>query len=145
MHSHPAFSNATARKPISLNPCFNGRCTRTAGDNATHDLKNRVLILVLMEDALALFCFKSTNRNKRRVLILVLMEDALAQLLNAIENLYKYVLILVLMEDALAQQVAKLYSVFNSVLILVLMEDALALVDCDIEEVHKVCVFTSVH
>ena len=62
-----------------LNPCFNGRCTRTAGDNATHDLKNRVLILVLMEDALALFCFKSTNRNKRRVLILVLMEDALAR------------------------------------------------------------------
>ncbi len=56
-----------------------------------------------MEDALALFCFKSTNRNKRRVLILVLMEDALAQLLNAIENLSYYVLILVLMEDALAQ------------------------------------------
>ena len=68
------------------------------------------------------------------------MEDALALVKGLLPKKLQDVLILVLMEDALAQQVAKLYSVFNSVLILVLMEDALALVDCDIEEVHKVCV-----
>ena len=42
----------TLDKPISLNPCFNGRCTRTAFESVSHG-KLKVLILVLMEDALA--------------------------------------------------------------------------------------------
>ena len=40
----------------SLNPCFNGRCTRTALMIAIY-VSRHVLILVLMEDALVhLFC-----------------------------------------------------------------------------------------
>ena len=41
------------RKPAisSLNPCFNGRCTRTRVDLAVGIIDD-VLILVLMEDAL---------------------------------------------------------------------------------------------
>ena len=34
-----------------LNPCFNGRCTRTAEDGVEKNM-HKVLILVLMEDAL---------------------------------------------------------------------------------------------
>ena len=56
-----------------------------------------------MEDALAL-CFQPETRNFLDfVLILVLMEDALAlQVANYNTLPYKVVLILVLMEDALA-------------------------------------------
>ena len=35
-----------------LNPCFNGRCTRTILGQYTNTTTNMVLILVLMEDAL---------------------------------------------------------------------------------------------
>ena len=35
-----------------LNPCFNGRCTRTQGHNGYPSGIYKVLILVLMEDAL---------------------------------------------------------------------------------------------
>ena len=86
----------------SLNPCFNGRCTRT---NAVIVLKGGrmiVLILVLMEDALALRL--QVRRNIYCVLILVLMEDALAQVEKNVIAQVVDVLILVLMEDALAQQ-----------------------------------------
>ena len=37
-----------------LNPCFNGRCTRTINNINVVRLCNSVLILVLMEDALVL-------------------------------------------------------------------------------------------
>ena len=36
----------------SLNPCFNGRCTRTGVNVVSLESYDRVLILVLMEDAL---------------------------------------------------------------------------------------------
>ena len=36
-----------------LNPCFNGRCTRTVEFNRMNLQLQAVLILVLMEDALA--------------------------------------------------------------------------------------------
>ena len=36
----------------SLNPCFNGRCTRTIGSKIQKAYIKVVLILVLMEDAL---------------------------------------------------------------------------------------------
>ena len=39
----------------SLNPCFNGRCTRTCVFSPTTEKTGTVLILVLMEDALVLF------------------------------------------------------------------------------------------
>ena len=59
-----------------LNPCFNGRCTRTFLKNSVTDYSKIVLILVLMEDALVLKrLFTSTLVSA--VLILVLMEDAL--------------------------------------------------------------------
>ena len=57
-----------------------------------------------MEDALALSQLQRFGYNVV-VLILVLMEDALAHFLSLIATLKRYiVLILVLMEDALAQQ-----------------------------------------
>ena len=37
---------------VGLNPCFNGRCTRTRV-SALHNSRPRVLIRVLIEDALA--------------------------------------------------------------------------------------------
>ena len=39
-------------EPLSLNPCFNGRCTRTKENYVRLGLTLDVLILVLMEDAL---------------------------------------------------------------------------------------------
>ena len=68
----------------------------------------KVLILVLMEDALA-HSGKEYEVSLKFVLILVLMEDALALLrLQKTKNLYLTVLILVLMEDALAPEIGKL-------------------------------------
>ena len=39
---------------MGLNPCFNGRCTRTDFEDDLDDWQREVLILVLMEDALVL-------------------------------------------------------------------------------------------
>ena len=39
---------------VSLNPCCNGRCTRTGTFVVESDVKGQVLILVVMEDALVL-------------------------------------------------------------------------------------------
>ena len=52
MHS---YSNEKVGKPrvLCLNPCFNGRCTRTIFYGMKPANEN-VLILVLMEDALVL-------------------------------------------------------------------------------------------
>ena len=61
-----------------------------------------VLILVLMEDALARVEVEAIQ-HEGKVLILVLMEDALAHKKNRVEDpKSRKVLILVLMEDALA-------------------------------------------
>ena len=77
MHSHFTETAVPVVLFISLNPCSNGRCTRTAINFTPREKKRIVLILVLMEDALArkrnLDCLKMIL-----VLILVLMEDALA-------------------------------------------------------------------
>ena len=43
-----------ANLPISLNPCCNGRCTRTMLACSNRNSNQSVLILVVMEDALAL-------------------------------------------------------------------------------------------
>ena len=45
--------NITSALDNSLNPCFNGRCTRTKSSRAFTTEEISVLILVLMEDALA--------------------------------------------------------------------------------------------
>ena len=55
MHSHLEPAVATEGTKTSLNPCFNGRCTRTTGPEEYRYNFSIVLILVLMEDALALF------------------------------------------------------------------------------------------
>ena len=60
----------------SLNPCFNGRCTSTTTALLPVHSAQRVLILVLMEDALVLYHLAVIG-NREQVLILVLMEDAL--------------------------------------------------------------------
>ena len=85
-----------------LNPCFNGRCTRTTLELLKKGKEVTVLILVLMEDALAQIYMMNLNI-KLRVLILVLMEDALALFhRELLRSTSRSVLILVLMEDALA-------------------------------------------
>ena len=86
-----------------LNPCFNGRCTRTLMSFINLFTKYTVLILVLMEDALARLFDHTTKITQTKVLILVLMEDALALcIFSQIHERIINVLILVLMEDALA-------------------------------------------
>ena len=48
-----AMNNFTVTGYVCLNPCFNGRCTRTAAVGLGYLAGNKeVLILVLMEDAL---------------------------------------------------------------------------------------------
>ena len=64
--------------PISLNPCCNGRCTRTHCERP-FNTRRSVLILVVMEDALALLAIIELKGLEEVVLILVVMEDALAQ------------------------------------------------------------------
>ena len=63
---------------LGLNPCCNGRCTRTQGRSLKALRPRQVLILVVMEDALALYAGKWAIKESRPVLILVVMEDALA-------------------------------------------------------------------
>ena len=53
MHSHNC-SKYSLYPDIGLNPCFNGRCTRTLTKEGEKACEHIVLILVLMEDALAL-------------------------------------------------------------------------------------------
>ena len=62
-----------------------------------------------MEDALALDAQKYGAGVKQWVLILVVMEDALALLFNHLYETEKRVLILVVMEDALAQRSYTIY------------------------------------
>ena len=47
------FDNLVSVQITCLNPCFNGRCTRTCFFQCRKLLFQKVLILVLMEDALA--------------------------------------------------------------------------------------------
>ena len=61
-----------------LNPCFNGRCTRTRPQCGFAIGQIWVLILVLMEDALVR-SEDNMPQAMKLVLILVLMEDALVQ------------------------------------------------------------------
>ena len=61
-----------------LNPCFNGKCTRT-GSFLMYLFSLLVLILVLMENALVPFNFDEDDCDIL-VLILVLMENALVLL-----------------------------------------------------------------
>ena len=60
-----------------LNPCCNGRCTRTIITSREEVSIDIVLILVVMEDALARH-YLLLSGSTPKVLILVVMEDALA-------------------------------------------------------------------
>ncbi len=101
MHSEEKSSTVNAAPQLSLNPCFNGRCTRSVRFCNATDANQTVLILVLREDALGGLstklvipvqnclnpCFNGRCTRRKtlrlhsilmcRVLILVLMEDAL--------------------------------------------------------------------
>ena len=46
-----------------LNPCFNGRCTRTVPAITFEGTSYEVLILVLMEDALVLYLYEMNLKN----------------------------------------------------------------------------------
>ena len=76
----PYQPEATVEQTTGLNPCCNGRCTRTQVVSEEELEKLNVLILVVMEDALARPCLAISPR-PTCVLILVVMEDALAQLM----------------------------------------------------------------
>ena len=78
MHSH-SLTAPVGWLAYGLNPCFNGRCTRTTFMLRQLVKEQSVLILVLMEDALAHRCLKLQGLKLSKVLILVLMEDALAR------------------------------------------------------------------
>ena len=52
MHSYENKDFSSIKIVTGLNPCFNGRCTRTSDVNGQKVEKSVVLILVLMEDAL---------------------------------------------------------------------------------------------
>ena len=41
----------TCKSKLSLNPYFNGTCSKRYKDSVTYDLDNKVLILILMEHA----------------------------------------------------------------------------------------------
>ena len=62
-----------------------------------------VLILVVMDDALALGTEQGREAGTGRVLILVVMDDALAPVCCPTKVGLRIVLILVVMDDALAQ------------------------------------------
>ena len=61
----------------SLNPCCNGRCTRTCLADSAGGILDEVLILVVMEDALVPKAACTAIMKAYLVLILVVMEDAL--------------------------------------------------------------------
>ncbi len=135
---------------ISLNPCCNGRCSLTELLRERWSISCRVLILVVMEDALwhygvgcdgiPIECLNPCCNgrcsltklslcwylSRQIVLILVVMEDALWLLHTGYVYLpWYYVLILVVMEDALWQDKWEHDDSIWPVLILVVMEDAL--------------------
>ena len=99
MHSYGELSDVFIL-PFSLNPCFNGKCTRTVIILHPNILMKKVLILVLMENALVLST-SSTIVKISLVLILVLMENALVPFNFDEDDCDILVLILVLMENAL--------------------------------------------
>ena len=79
MHSHFNFKETYHTSKGCLNPCCNGRCTRTPKSNQLWEFWYAdVLILVVMEDALALCVPTVLHTIMIIVLILVVMEDALA-------------------------------------------------------------------
>ena len=85
MHSHKETRSFTEEEQSGLNPCCNGRCTRTHTTKGLLDFIAQVLILVVMEDALAQG-FARCITAKLWVLILVVMEDALALGLSSLQG-----------------------------------------------------------
>ena len=79
MHSYDNEKESKNSGSRSLNPCFNGRCTRTDIKDYLKINGAKVLILVLMEDALVRNIQLLSRGWCNIVLILVLMEDALVQ------------------------------------------------------------------
>ena len=79
MHSHEKMYCFRSKEGESLNPCCNGRCTRTAALAYRKFGAILVLILVVMEDALAPDENDVYTKGETKVLILVVMEDALAR------------------------------------------------------------------
>ena len=75
------FQSNTAKALLvaCLNPCCNGWCTRTQIIRTVNYAFHVVLILVVMDDALAQLTMTNFLNFKAAVLILVVMDDALAQ------------------------------------------------------------------
>ena len=71
-------------KPLCLNPCFNGRYSRSLTVKSVNVVP-QVLILVLMEDTLGVN-FSYYKEKPLQVLILVLMEDTLGALSNILKE-----------------------------------------------------------
>ena len=109
-----------------LSPCCNGWCTRIYGIFDHRPWNLGVLILVVMDDALARVRLLACSYWTRRVLILVVMDDVLAPLPAPSCAPFWRVLILVVMDDALALFQSLFDNNTRTVLILVVMDDALA-------------------
>ncbi len=79
MHSYFGLPRIYINFIIGLNPCCNGRCTRTNANDVESVKAQVVLILVVMEDALVPTQLNYHNYKSPDVLILVVMEDALVR------------------------------------------------------------------
>ena len=66
MHSHYNWTGTIGMKIGRLNPCCNGRCTRTYVCKDAEVKNFEVLILVVMEDALAL-CNENLQAEKKEM------------------------------------------------------------------------------
>ena len=106
-----------------LNPCCNGRGSKTAGE-AQPKQEPKVLILVVMEEGQRLSWPLSSPRKRRRVLILVVMEEGQRPSSSLPRPRRSPVLILVVMEEGQRlYAMAVHYYDEDDVLILVVMEE----------------------
>ena len=100
MLSEFCFDGYLVQGDYRLNPCCSGRCSRRQNLFLASFLKPKVLILVVVEDALGATSL-GAEESSDIVLILVVVEDALGE--NQSKRIMNYfdVLILVVVEDAL--------------------------------------------
>ena len=108
-----------------LNPCFSGWCSLRPTCFLAGCKILKVLILVLVDDALWVIMFCLGMFFLLLVLILVLVDDALWETIKIVQVSNYIVLILVLVDDALWVQSIITVGTVIRVLILVLVDDAL--------------------
>ena len=105
-----------------LNPCCNGRGSKTLPKDVSLITEEEVLILVVMEEGRRP-ATRACPGPRKEVLILVVMEEGRRRETAKDILLSRLVLILVVMEEGRRQSSTDDYSAYNVVLILVVMEE----------------------